>query len=174
MRKLLNQTWFVALLAVGAIAFVGQALLPGENRTKAGIAEKVPADPAEGEFTVTDKSPDGLNRAMADLTKAADLRDPFTPISVRAAIATPVEVAFPDIVETVHLSAIWSQAGTTFVLLNGRICQIGDEIGRLKVESATTDGVWLTHGQSRSQVMLGNDFTLRIPGTGPSATPSTL
>lgn len=168
MRKLLNKSWFVALLALAAIAFVGNALRP---KVLVGIAptvvtgsspvESAAAEPTNVAVAPTSGSVDDALRAVAASVKA---RDPF---AVRAKLAAPEanaeEVKVPDVVDTVRLSAIWSQEGHTYLLINGHIHEVGDELSRLRIESATTDGVWLAHWKGRDFLALGADFTLVTP-----------
>lgn len=165
MRKLLNQPWFVGLLAIGAFVFVGVSLMPKKTT---GIPT-VSTDP-----TVEEQSTDeaqasagsstglnGKNLQAPEITSA--MRDPFT----ASARSSPVQIAEakaePDQVETFHLSAIWSQGATTYVLLNGHILQSGDTIGRIKIETASLEGVWLAHWKGRDHLALGQDFTLTTP-----------
>lgn len=97
------------------------------------------------------------------------LPDPFAPRRQRRTEEPTATEAAPSETETVHLSAVWEQDGTTFVVLNGRICRPGDVIGRVTIESADRDGVWLTHWKGRDYLHLGQDFTLVTPAA-PAAT----
>lgn len=169
MKKLLNKPWFVALLALSAAAFVGNAIWEGmRGNSPAGVGAVADAAlPAEGE--TSGETPVAL--PTTDALKAlvipkAVARDPFA-LRERAEAAGVADatVLAPDSVETVHLSALWTQRGETFTLINDRICQAGDVIGRLKIESATQEGVWLTHWKGRDFIALGRDFTLRTPAT---------
>ena len=58
---------------------------------------------------------------LSALTSLAIRRDPFAASAKSAATVAAIEKARPDQLETVHLSAIWSQDGTTYVLFNGGI-----------------------------------------------------
>lgn len=177
MRKLFNNPWFVAALALGALAFVGQSFLP--KRNIAGSVGVAPVNSAEIEVAETSQPiPESLapqsGDELAALTLAPIKRDPFAPSAKSAATLAATEKARPDQVETVHLSALWSQDGVTYVLLNGSIHQSGDEIGRLKIETASADGVWLAHWKGRDHLELGDDFTLRTPASGPVTLVSSL
>jgi hypothetical protein len=159
MRKLLNKPWFAAVLAVAAIVAVATAFFPGGGKFKiAGLGSS--ADVAD-----TGVAADGEHASVWALVQKiqvpANLRDPF------AIKAKPVEMVEqapePDVVDTVHLSALWMQDGRTLALINDHIYEDGDKIGHLKMESATQDGVWLSHWKGRDFIKLGEDFTLNTP-----------
>jgi hypothetical protein len=166
MKKLLNKPWFVALLAVGALLFVSNAVyqgMKGPDYGSGGAPET--AAPAEGESAAEGEparlpARDAL-KALA-ISKGA-VRDPFAQRAREEAVAASDKPSVPDAVDTVHLSALWTQNGATYTLINDRICQAGDEIGRLKIESATQEGVWISHWQGRDFLALGRDFTLKTP-----------
>ena len=177
MRNLLNKPWFVAVLALAALAFVVQSLRPQRIAVgPSGVAAANPADAAVPEVSQAVGNPviSPTRDELTALTGAVAQRDPFAPSAKSAAVLAAIEKARPDQLDTVHLSAIWTQDGATYVLLNGSIHLPGDEIGRLKVETASTDGVWLTHWKGRDHLELGDDFTLRTPASNPVVVTSTL
>jgi hypothetical protein len=106
----------------------------------------------------------GLN----DLLGSTIPRDPFAP---RVRVATGSAPAERTELDTLRLSAIWTQGPDTFVVINGRIHQAGDEFAKFKIESANQDGVWISHGKGRDFLALGVDFTLKttIAGSAVSA-----
>ena len=107
-------------------------------------------------------APVTIDSVLKELSSTAAARDPFgVPAKAEAPAAAKPEQ--PDLVDTVHLSAIWTQGGETLVLINDTILSAGDDIGRIKVETATQDGVWLTHWKGRDFVALGGSFTLTTP-----------
>lgn len=172
MRKLLNNPWIVAALALAAVAVVGHSLWPmrmtGAPAALAVVADEtdpLPSDPASP--GVTTPSTDELTA----LTGTTVRRDPFAPSSKSPSVLAVIEKARPDLLDTVQLSALWSQDGMTYAVINGRIRQPGDEIGLLRIESTTTDGVWLVHWKGRDHLALGGEFTLRTPAAGPPALP---
>ena len=175
MRKLLNKPWFVAVVALVALLLVGHSVLSGGNEAAAGgvaPALAASATPAESEPGTTDPVKLSVRDALKALVIPANrLRDPFAqrPRTEAATVAGEAAAA-PDLVDTVHLSALWTQGGATYSLINDRICLAGDEIGRLKIESATQEGVWLTHSQGRDFIALGGDFTLKTPADKKVAT----
>jgi hypothetical protein len=157
MRKLLNKPWFVAMMAVTALALVAYVYF--------SQGEKFGLIPAESVSATAEATPDDSPRAnmvalVRNLQLPAPIKDPFV-IRVKAEVAE--RPSDPDVVDTVHLSAIWTQDGQTLALINDRICQNGDEIGRLKIESATRDGVWITHWKGRDFISVGGNFTLNTP-----------
>jgi hypothetical protein len=175
MRKFLNNPWIVAALALAAVAFVGQSLWPkrmsGALATAPAIADEtdpLPADPASPAAA----APSGDE--LTSLTGTTVRRDPFAPSSKSPSVLAAIEKARPDLLDTVQLSALWSQDGATYAVINGSIRQPGEEIGRLRIESATTDGVWLVHWKGRDHLALGSEFTLRTPAAGPPAVASSL
>ena len=170
MKKLLNKPWFVAVLALGAIAFVGNTVWQGVKGSSGGAASGMAASAAvpepeatAGEVAARLPVADALQALV--IPKAAS-RDPFAHHAhAEAAAVAEAKPKAPDAVDTLHLSALWTQGGETFTLINDRICQAGDEIGRLKIESATQEGVWITHWKGRDFISLGGDFTLKTPAT---------
>jgi hypothetical protein len=176
MRKLLNNPRVVAVLALVALACVVGSLWPeqmtGNSAPAAEVAPEAPAHSA-GPHVADATAPQSGEELMA-LTGTAVRRDPFAPSSRTVAIIAAVEKAKPDLLDTVRLSALWSQDGATYAVINGSIARAGDEFGRLKIESATTDGVWLVHWQGRDHLAVGAEFTLRTPAAGPAAPASPL
>lgn len=164
MRKLLNRPWFVVLLALGAVVFVVRELVPSNPRGPTGplVAEENPdAAAADADSAAGNALPPAA--ALKALSIPNTFRDPFA-VPPKPSVAA-VEVAPDEVVERLQLSAVWTQNQKTFVLLNGQICQPGDEVGRFKVDSATQDGVWVTWGKNREFLGFGGELTVRIQGT---------
>ena len=159
MRKLLNKPWFVGLVALGALLLVVHSIFPEVLKPgSGGVGAEIPTE--EGSTTANAAESLAAGTAVKSLSVPSHVRDPF---SVRAKTETISETPEPDLVDTVHLSAIWTQDGQTLVLINNRICQGGEEIGRFKIESATPEGVWLTHWNGRDFLAVGGKFTLNTP-----------
>jgi hypothetical protein len=124
--------------------------------------------PAESEATAEAET---VRLSVRDALKALTipksvLRDPFAPrVHEEAVTAAAEKPGAPDLVDTLHLSALWTQRGATYSLINDQICQAGDKIGRLKIESATQEGVWVSHWKGRDFISLGGDFILKTPAT---------
>jgi hypothetical protein len=166
MRKLLNNPKVVAVLALVAMVWVGVSLFPPHTDTVASAPEAEETEPEIIAPTVANGSSEAARRAaLQSLALIEHPRDPFSERakSVDEAAALAAKTPEPDRVETVRLSAIWTQGNATYVLINGRICQAGDRLARLTIESATQDGVWITHGEKRDFLSLGVDFTLVTP-----------
>ena len=167
MRKLLNNPKVVAALALGAVGAVGfsvwSEMKPPAVQTSAAPAEPVQtfAEPeADPDFSAAERPVDEGWTALAALA-AKPRRDPFAlPRGLSADVA---EAELPDVEETVQLSAVWSQAGRTLVLLNGRICGVGDKVGRVSIERASDDGVWLRHWKGSEFLKVGSRIVLRTP-----------
>jgi hypothetical protein len=171
MRKLLNNPWVVTGLALVAAALVGWSLyrqlhpdpvyLPSAAQEEAEPASEAPA----AEATVAEGvRPLTLRAALLALVLPENPPDPFAPRAgeLRPAVQAPPPEE-PDLVETIVLSAIWSQGGALLVIVNGRICQAGDVVGRLRIESADLEGVWVSHWRGRDFLPLGGSFTLVTP-----------
>jgi hypothetical protein len=168
MRKLLNNPKVVAVLALAAVAFVALSLRPQPADAIVAAAPSVGdaetrADVADAAATAPDWTE--MRAALDSLAFVAHPRDPFSARvkSADEAAARAAKTPLPDIVDTVRLSAIWTQAGATYLIINGRICQAGDQLTRMKIESATQDGVWITHGDKRDFLSLGAAFTFATP-----------
>ena len=167
-------------MALTALVLVGHSLWPSSNGAASGAtaspqAVAVAAQDGESASVETVRLP--VSDALKALKiPATGLRDPFAQrVRTELSAVAQEKAAAPDLVDTVHLSALWTQGGTTFSLINDRICSAGDEIGRLKIESATQEGVWVTHWKGRDFIALGGDFTLKTPsGTNQGAAISTL
>ena len=169
MRKLLKKPWFVGVLALAACAFVIQSLLPERRFSPAPAVVSTAAAEAEAaaNLEASSATPLSIADALKALSVGPTTRDPFAPRIKARPGPLMADKPEPDIVEIVRLSALWSQGGETLVLLNGRIAKVGDEIGRLTIESATQEGVWLTHWKGRDFLSLGAEFTLTTPAKGP-------
>ena len=162
MRKLLNKPWFVAVMAIAALACVISVVFP--NAQRFGLSGAGAADaPASDDAAVTGPSGTTAWTVINRISIPFAGRDPF---AAKIKASESVEKApEPDLVDSVHLSAIWTQDGHTLVLINDRICQGGDEIGHLKIESATQEGVWLSHWKGRDFISIGGNFTLNSPAS---------
>jgi hypothetical protein len=168
MRKLLNKPWVVAVLAVAALAFVGQSLLPKRTPVGTGesgsVYEETTSQEEDGAITGAPGAKNSIQAALKDLPLSATPRDPFAPSSRPGPVSAAVEkTPEPDQVETLKLSAIWVQGGATYLLINDKIVQAGDRIGRVTVDSATIEGVWLKHWKGRDFLSIGGAFTLATP-----------
>ena len=166
MRKLFNKPWFVGLLALAAIGFVAYSLLAGRAPTSVApvaVVEETAPDPSAPEA-----APAGvrlsIRDALKEITTSSPIRDPFLSRIVVAEATVGVEkVVEPDLTDTVTVSAVWIQNGTTYALVNGRMYRVGDHIGRLTLESANRDGIWFRHWKGRDFVAIGGAFTLTTP-----------
>ena len=161
MRKLLNKPWFVGLMSVAALAFVAHSVFSGGTRFGLGAVENSAVAGTEAEQSTDETGRTNIFAVVRNLQLPAPMKDPF---AIRIKVDPTVEkVVLPDTVESVHLSAVWTQEGNTLVVINDRICEKGDEIGRIKIDAVTRDGVWLTHWKGRDFVRVGGSFTLNTP-----------
>ena len=168
MKKLLNNPWVVGALALLALAFVAHSLIPAGGGSGVAFVAEEPVDLADhgDETPASGRNAESIRDALKNLPGlGATLRDPFSPRAKAApAVEAPVEkTPAPDIVETIRLTALWTQDGATYALINDKICRVGDKVGRLQLESATQDGVWVKHWKGRDFVGLGASFTLTTP-----------
>jgi hypothetical protein len=160
MRKLLNKPWFAALLALVAVVAVGMALFPEGMKSKIrGLASS--SDSSDASASAGGEAPVSAWAMVQKIQVPVNLRDPFAVKTKAAEIAE--KAPEPDVVDTVHLSALWMQGGQTLALINDHICETGDRIGHLKFESATQDGVWISHWKGHDFLKVGGDFTLTTP-----------
>jgi hypothetical protein len=167
MRKLFNKPWFVAVLAIVALCLVGRSVISSlfAGRAASAVALSTPEPEAQavaGPVAAVAGTPVTIESVLSQHPAAAPARDPFgVPVRTEATLAE--KVALPDLIDTVHLSAIWTQDGATLVLLNDQIMELGEQIGRLKVEKANEEGVWVSHWKGRDFIALGTSFTLKTP-----------
>jgi hypothetical protein len=168
MRKWLNNPWFVTAMSVLAIGLAWSSLRPTQSshhRAAASYAEPIaPAiEQPPSDSATTSVSPE---EASKQLVAPKTSRDPFAARTVQtAAVVETIEV--PDSVDTAHLSAVWSQNGATLLLVNNRMSKVGDTLGRLTIESATRNGIWLTHWTGRDFLTVGKTFVLKTPAHQP-------
>jgi hypothetical protein len=183
MRKFLSNPWIVGALALAAVAFVGGSIYKQMKPAYPVVVDEASAG-ASGEDTVdssfieaagsdgieADELPATLREALLAIVPAPEIPDPFEARSwqiIRLEVV-PVERP-PDIVETIRLGAIWSQGDVLLVLVNGRIQQTGDSLGRMTIDAASLDGIWISHRQGRDFLPLGATYTLTTPADVPAA-----
>lgn len=153
-KNTLNNRWFVAGLSLLALVLAARALLssgPGAVSAPVHAAVLLPAASAPAvEAAPAVGEPEPSRPAVA-----VSARDPFA--------ARPRVAAGPPVVDTAHLSALWTESGETLALVNGQILRPGEAVGRMKIESATQEGIWVTHAQGRDFIALGGTFVLTSP-----------
>lgn len=164
MKKLLNNPWFVGVLALAAVVFVARSLIPARAGVSVAateeVGEAVPGEP----MTPAAVGTGNIQDALKEIVITPGARDPFSPRAKATVVqAVGEKVLPPDIVETIRLTALWTQDGTTYALINNRIHCVGDRVGSLTVDTATQDGVWVTHWKGRDFLALGGSFTLTTP-----------
>jgi hypothetical protein len=167
MRKYLNNPWIVTALALGAVAFVWNSLRPA--RVVHAVQTVEAAGPTAEETSSGESAPSevaamSIEQALKAVALTTLPGDPFAPRNKTDSLNLHPEPAVPDFVDTVKLSAIWTQEGRTYVVINDTIHEAGDAISRITIESATQHGVWVAHWKGRDFVALGDDFTLVTPG----------
>ena len=169
MRKHLNNPWIVAGLALAAVVLVLASLKSDQSRALPASEEPGTLATGESELPVAETSVEDratlIATVLRELPPPAKSADPFAsrPKEV-SEVGLEDQTVVNDSVDTVRLSAIWTQEGRTYVLINGRIHEAGDEIARFKIESVTQDGVWVAHWKGRDFLPVGSDFTLVTPG----------
>jgi hypothetical protein len=166
MRKLLNNPWVVTALSLAAIAFVVSSLRSKQVEPIVAVqALEATEEPQSDAAAGTEAAPMSIAEALAQLATLSTPRDPFAgAVKVADESVGSESAVVTDIVDTVKLSAIWTQGGQTYVLINGRIHQAGDEISRIKILSADQKGVWVGHWKGRDFMAVGSAFTLVTPG----------
>src|SRR3954462_13829676 len=114
MRKLLNKPWFVALAALVALAVVAPSVFWGGTRFGLGGGPDAAAAGAEGEPSTEEASRANLFAVVRNLQLPGPIRDPF---AIRVKVDPTIEkTVVPDAVDSVHLSAVWTQDGQTLVV----------------------------------------------------------
>lgn len=177
MRKLLNNPWFVALLALAALGAVWYSIAPylGSPAGAGGPPPPGDAAPVQADDSSGDSVP-SVAEALREAGPSKAGRNPFAvkaaEKSAQAAAPATAEPAVPDVVETVHLSALWTQNGATLAFINDAIRRVGDRVGTMKIASASSRGVWLSHAKGRTFLEVGNTFVLKTPGRPASKSPS--
>ena len=152
------------MIAIVALVMVWRSAFPHVG--KSGLSGSgLDASQTTGETSAGDAAHGTAWSVVQKISIPGPFRDPFA-MGVKDDPAAVEKAPEPDVVDTVHLSAIWTQGGRTLVVINDRICQDGDKIGRLRIESATRDGVWLSHWKGRNFVSIGGDFSLTTPAQG--------
>jgi hypothetical protein len=145
-RKLLNKLWFVGLLCLASFALVGRSLLAGRAEIPSPSA---PAPEPDAALTAP-ALPTSVEAALQALPARAPEHDPFA--GDLQAPSGPVE--------TLRLSAVWTQNGSTLALVNGQIVGAGEPIGSARLESASPEGVWIVRGHRRDFLALGQEVSL--------------
>ncbi|RKX35564.1 MAG: hypothetical protein DRP71_03255 [Verrucomicrobia bacterium] len=179
MKKLLNKPWFVATMALIAIAFVANAVMEQRKPLRTATHD----DPYEDngyydEFDDTSDQPEpsdpsSIRQVLESLVPTSeDLpSDPFDNDS--AEIIAMTGSGEPEQEEiAIHLSAIWAQGDQTLVLVNNHVYTAGDTVGDLTIESTTIDGIWVTHPNGQDFVAIGKRFTWVIPAQSRDTNPT--
>ena len=138
-RASLRLAW-AGTLALVAVAFVAHSLIPADDGSGSAVVveETGGGELADGDSSDSSQGAVGVRQALSELSGGTPARDPFS-VRTKAAPATVVQVEKappPDLVETIRLTALWTQRGETYALINDRICRVGDKLGRLTVETA--------------------------------------
>ncbi len=162
MRKLLNRPWFAVLLAVAAFLLIGREFLPGSKPVNAGDGLPVPAE--EELLEPENGGRLSIAAALKAVRGQGTVRDPFA-VPAAKADEEGEGMPEPERTERLHLSATWIQGATVLVLLNGRVCEPGETLGRFSVVSATREGAWIAHDGQRSFLPVGQDLVVRISGS---------
>lgn len=181
MKKLLNNPWFVGLLAAAAIVFVTHSALKkrGFDYASADGWEE-PEDLYEEDIDeeVTRSATNGTSvwEALEALAPSSPPSNPFSDRQAEIIVDDGNEDPSTRLV-SVHLSAIWKQGAQTLLLINDRIHGSGDTVaelpaGHLTIESASLDGVWLSHPAGRNFLSLGQTFNWDIIGQSESPNPN--
>lgn len=169
MRKLLNNPAFVAVLAVVALAFVGWSILAKSGPAVSTAPEQLSAEevPVGDGETAADSGRLSPAEALRALSIAAVARDPFSlPAAKEDPDAKPADESAASTIERVRLSAVWLQGSAVYVLLNGKVCEPGDRVGRFAVESAEIGGAWITFPGGRSFLSVGQDLAVKTSAQG--------
>jgi hypothetical protein len=168
MRKWLNNPWFVTAMSALAVGLAWSSLRPADSgRRPAAASYTEPIAPTDeqpqSDAVTSSATPDEVSKQLVAPKTA---RDPFAARTVQTA-AVVETVVLPDSVDTAHLSAVWKQNGATLLLVNDRMSKVGDTFGRLTIESATQNGIWISHWKGRDFLAVGKSFVLKTPANQP-------
>lgn len=182
MKKLLNKPWFVAVLVVSAVVLctwsIRDQMGMGGPSTRGPDPVAQPVSTAEEESTEALAAPEGeagpvsIATTLDAMVFPDKIQDPFQPRQATLVAGEPepdAPVSLPDEHESIQLTAVWAQGAMRLALVNDRIVQAGDAIGRLKIADVSVDGIWVTHWKGRDYVPFGGDFTLVTPAGGVAA-----
>lgn len=169
MRKLLNNPAFVAVLAVAAVALVGWSVLSRSGSVATYTPDPVSTEEApavDGDTAAASArlSPAEALRALAIPTA---VRDPFSlPAAKEDLEAAPADEAAAATIERVRLSAVWVQGDAVYLLLNGKVCEPGERVGRFAIESAEIGGAWISFPGGRSFLSVGRELAVTTSAQG--------
>jgi len=169
MRKLLNNPAFVAVLALAALVFVGWSLLAKSGPAVSSAPEQLAAEavPTGDGETAADSARLSPAEALRALSIAAAARDPFSlPVAKEDPDAKPADETVASTIERIRLSAVWVQGAAVYLLLNGKVCEPGDRVGRFAIESAEIGGAWITFPGGRSFLSVGHDLAVKTSAQG--------
>jgi hypothetical protein len=97
----------------------------------------------------------------------APVRDPFQVYeAVRETQRTNV-VERPT--QSLTLSGIWRQSGGDFVVINGRVCGLGDHIEGFKVVQIEADRVWIQGPKGKEELLFGQRPSTATRTNAPTA-----
>lgn len=165
MKSLLNNPWVVAVLCAAATYFVVQSFFDWNEQTRRAARPAMVVEPDSGdernEAAIAD--PGSIDEALARLAIPENPPDPFGSAPMESSAVAPSVP--PATVETLHLTAIWEQGPALLLLVNDHVRQVGDHIGPILIESATLEGVWLSHVESRDFLPFGGVFSLVTPAS---------
>lgn len=177
MRRLLrNPRFVVALLAIAAAFAALRIVEPFGTTTPAAFAIRAETDSETDEAAPPNAPLTPASTALGGLerwTPSAALRDPFAapaPVVETHTPAPAISSAPAPEPRAVLVAATWKQGDRHFALVDGRICQPGDRVGHVKIESIERAAVWLVHPGGRSRVEVGNEI-LVAPPPAPNASP---
>ncbi|MFT3867366.1 MAG: hypothetical protein QM715_02600 [Nibricoccus sp.] len=163
----------MSLLAVG-LAWSSLRPADGSSSGQTAALSTEPIDtpmdqPLPGGAAISTTPAEALKQLIISKTP----RDPFASREAQATASAEPAEQVPDLLDTLRLTGVLTQNGVTFLLINDRVAQVGETIGRLKIESANQDGVWLTHWKGRDFLEVGKSFVLKTPARMqlPASTP---
>lgn len=162
MRRLLNNPWIVLGLVVVAIAlalwpeiaqrFASPGKKPAIFAGSAASPVDVPVDPGSA---LTAR----IRQAFADATFGEPVRDPFAFSEQPAEPPPGPESAVHVQTQTVRVTAIWMQDGSSLALVNGKVAASGDRVGFLDITEIKPDGVWFADSGHRTFLTVGEEQT---------------
>ena len=156
--RALNNPWVVGALAIAAIGMVGYQILQARGKRPGPVHAALPAPPITSAPRPSGTSPTSGSTIPEETNLAPRLtnvdtnyfearitnwtesppHDPFHLLTVKAV----QKFAAPSPVPTWKLNAIWQQAGKPLVVIDRKVYQEGEEIGRYKIVRIDEAQVW--------------------------------
>lgn len=170
MKKILNNPYFVALLAVCALAYVAYKLSPLFFEEEAtGDGYYVPED-LDDPMAISESTSDAVSRIDTESIQidwlAKPARDPFSSVTAKIldldntfSGTSKQEGVLAELIELPELSAIIINKNSRLAMLDKKIYAIGDSVKSFKIISIEPDYVEISGEVGSKRLMLKNQIS---------------